>query len=187
MGQYVSEAIDSVLQQVQFQPTVVVVDDGSTDNTQEVLSKYRDNSRVTIVIQSNQGQPRAKNAGLRAANGSFIAFCDADDYWLPDKLQRQMPLFSDPRVGVVYSPAVQLFEDGSTKQTASDNLARGYILDSLFLHNFVPFGTAVVRRECFARSGLFDESRQMGIDWELWLRLAQERTRRGGTAQARQR
>jgi glycosyltransferase involved in cell wall biosynthesis len=172
MGDYVREAIDSVLAQQGVDLEVVVIDDGSTDDTATVLAEFNDDDRVRVIRQENQGQPRAKNAGLRACRGRLIAFCDADDYWLPDKLALQLPLFErDPRVGVVYSTILILPADGDPYAPPHD-MYRGDVLDKLFVHNLVPFGTAVVRRECLEEAGGFDERIPMGIDWDLWLRIA---------------
>lgn len=173
MGQFVSRAIASVLAQQQVDLELIVVDDGSTDDTRQVLDDVRGEPRVRILEQENQGQPRAKNAGIRAARGNFIAFCDADDYWLPGKLALQLPLFaSNPRAGVVYSTIRLLSEDGTLSTPQDHLLCRGEILETLFVRNVVPFGTAVVRRECLDQVGVFDESIPMGIDWDLWLRIA---------------
>ncbi len=173
MGIHVSQAVASVLAQEPNDLEVVVVDDGSTDSTLEVLSAYASDPRVTVIAQANLGQPKAKNAGIRACKGRFIAFCDADDYWLPGKLAKQMPLFEkDPRVGVVYSRAAVPQSDGSLKHSTERQFFRGDVLQQLFVRNIVPFGTAVVRKECLDQVGYFDESIPMGIDWDLWLRVA---------------
>jgi glycosyltransferase involved in cell wall biosynthesis len=173
MGQFVAQAVDSVLTQADADLEVVVVDDGSTDSTPEALGAYRQESRVRVITQDKQGQPQAKNAGIRASRGRYIAFCDADDYWLPNKLARQLPLFArNPRVGVVYSSILALREDGSLHARPERQFFRGQVLDQMFLHNLVPFGTAVIRRECLEQAGAFDESIPMGIDWDLWLRIA---------------
>lgn len=173
MGEYVAQAVSSVLEQTTSDLEVVVVDDGSTDATQEALRIFCEDPRVRVIQQENQGQPRAKNAGVRAARGRYIAFCDADDYWLPNKLAVQLPLFEqNPKVGVVYSPVLMFHPDGSLREQVGHRFCHGNVLDEMFLRNIVPFGTAVVRRECFEQLGGFDESIPMGIDWDLWLRLA---------------
>lgn len=175
MGQFVGEAVRSVLQQEDVALEVVVVDDGSTDNTQGELEVFRPDPRVQVIAQGNRGQPRAKNAGVEAARGEFIAFCDADDYWLPGKLAVQLPLFAEnPSLGVVCSSAYTLYPDGSMDDPSRSKrkFYRGRVLGQLFRGNIVPFGTAVVRRECFEQHGGFNESIPMGIDWELWLRYA---------------
>ena len=89
MGQYVCQAVDSVLSQVYPNLQVIVVNDGSTDDTKERLSRYHQDQRVEIIHQENQGQTVAKNRGLEAATGKYIGFCDADNVWLPNKLSRR--------------------------------------------------------------------------------------------------
>jgi glycosyltransferase involved in cell wall biosynthesis len=172
MAQYVEQAVRSVLAQTCEDLEVIVVDDGSTDGTAQVMDAFAGDHRVRLVRQQNLGQPKAKNAGIRAARGAFIAFCDADDLWDPRKLERQMPAFADPDVGVVYSRTMMI--DGAGRQTGetSGDGPSGYVLPQLFVRNFVPFGTAVVRRSILDACGMFDESLAMGIDWDLWLRVA---------------
>ena len=173
MGQHVGQAIASVLAQQGHELEVIVVDDGSTDGTRQALNAFTDEPRVRVLTQQNQGQPKAKNAGLRAARGRYIAFCDADDYWLPNKLDRQIPLLQqNSAVGVVYSTIMLLHPDGRAEPPRGHQMSRGRILPALFVHNVVPFGTALVRRECLDEAGGFDESIPMGIDWDLWLRIA---------------
>ena len=173
MGEYVAQAVSSVLGQPNVDLEVVVVDDGSTDATREVLREFLGDPRVRVIQQENQGQPQAKNTGIRATRGRYIAFCDADDYWLSNKLAVQLPLFEkNPKVGVVYSRVFKLHQDHSMHERVEHLLYRGDILKKLFVRNIVPFGTAVVRRECFEQLGVFDESIPMGIDWDLWLRFA---------------
>lgn len=173
MGKYVCEAVDSVLAQPMQDLEVIVVDDGSKDDTLEVLKRYAGNSRVRVIATPNQGQPKAKNTGVHASRGRFIAFCDADDYWLPNKLALQLPRFEmDAKVGVVYSPITRLHSDGTFHEEYGREFFRGDVLARMFVRNIVPFGTAVIRRECIDQVGAFDENFPMGIDWELWLRIA---------------
>lgn len=175
MGQHLAEAVSSVLAQTVTNLEVIVVDDGSTDDTREVLQAFASDRRVRIIWQENRGQPKAKNAGWRAARGRFIAFCDADDYWLPNKLALQMPLFErNRRVGVVYSKTLSVDSAGTIYPPAQRIQPKGDVLEQLFIRNRVPFGTAVVRRECLEQANGFDEAIPMGIDWDLWLRVALE-------------
>jgi glycosyltransferase involved in cell wall biosynthesis len=172
MARHLGEAVTSVLAQRSHDFEVIVVDDGSKDDTGRVLAGFAQDRRVRVIRQDNQGQPKAKNAGIQASRGRLLAFCDADDYWLPDKLERQLPLFArSSQPGVVYSP-VSILQDDGTLHTPRQDCLRGDILGELFVRNVVPFGTAVVRRECIEAAGGFDESIPMGIDWDLWLRIA---------------
>lgn len=173
MGRYLDQAIDSVLAQSWKSIEVIVVDDGSTDDTEALMSGYQSDNRIIYIRNENQGQPRAKNCGIRQSNGDFIAFCDADDLWHPDKLAFQMPMFADPEVGIVYSE-VSNIDEQNRRYEKSPPYARhqGRVTQHLLIRNFVPFGTAVIRRECVEKNGLFDEQFRMGIDWDLWLRYS---------------
>ena len=173
MGQYIDQAVDSILKQTWERLEVVIVDDGSTDNTPAVMERYKGDTRVIYIQNQNQGQPKAKNCGIKNTKGEFIAFCDADDFWEPNKLEVQMPLFDNPKVGIVYSE-VSNIDENNNRYTKSANEKRhtGKVTNQLLVENFVPFGTSVIRRECIERNGIFDEDFRMGIDWDLWLRYS---------------
>ena len=172
MGRYVSGTLDSLLAQTHPAVECIVVDDGSTDDTPEVLARYADDPRVKVIRQENAGQTVAKNRGLREATGEFIGFCDADDLWRPEKIALQLPHFADPKVGVVYGNFQ--FIDGEGRPIATDRprTYSGRITGKLLVDNFVHFPTALVRREVIEAAGGFDESLSMGIDFDLWLRIS---------------
>lgn len=173
MGQYIDQAVDSILQQTWKKLEIVVVDDGSTDNTSHVMQRYQDDPRVIYIKNQNQGQPKAKNCGIKHTQGDFIAFCDADDLWEPNKLQVQLPLFDNPDVGIVYSE-VSNIDEHNNRYVKAPNETRhiGKVTSQLLIENFVPFGTSVIRRACIEKNGIFDENFRMGIDWDLWLRYS---------------
>ncbi|WP_188093573.1 glycosyltransferase family 2 protein [Marinobacter salinexigens] len=173
MGQYLPDAVSSVLAQNWTNLEVIVVDDGSTDNTSDRMEVFNGNPRVRYIPTENRGQPKAKNRGLNEAKGEFIAFCDADDLWDPKKLHVQMPHFNDPTVGVVYSEVTYIDQDGNpiTKPQPYERHS-GKVTNNLVVKNFVPFGSAVIRRRCLEQNGCFDEALPMGIDWDLWLRYS---------------
>jgi glycosyltransferase involved in cell wall biosynthesis len=171
-GHYLEEAIRSILAQTMPDLELLVIDDGSTDGTRALVAGFTD-PRVRYVWQENAGQTSAKNHGLRLARGNFIGFCDGDDFWYPNKLDLQLACFQkNPRLGVVYSPADKIDEQGRPLGAAIAEEFRGKVTDALFLRNFVPFGTALVRRACVERTGGFDPALKMGIDWDLWLRVS---------------
>jgi len=173
MAQYLPQAIDSILRQTWPNLEVIVVDDGSKDNTAAVLATYDSNPRVRYVCTENQGQPKAKNCGIKLTSGDFIAFCDADDLWEPYKLEVQMPLFTHSRIGIVYSEVSNIDEQNQRYEKAPAYVRHsGKVTDQLLIRNFVPFGTAIIRRECIEKCGIFDEQFRMGIDWDLWLRYS---------------
>src|SRR5262245_26234109 len=104
-GSYLREAIDSILRQSIGDLELLVIDDGSTDETRQLVGSIHD-ERLTYIWQPNAGQTSAKNHGLRRARGTYIGFCDGDDFWYPNKLELQLPLFErSAQTGVVYSPA----------------------------------------------------------------------------------
>jgi glycosyltransferase involved in cell wall biosynthesis len=173
MGQYLPQAVDSILQQTWKNLEVIVVDDGSTDNTPAVILNYSTDSRVNYIRNENQGQPKAKNCGIKNTKGDFIAFCDADDFWEANKLEVQMPLFASQKVGVVYSE-VSFIDEHNRRYIKEDHEVRhsGIITSQMLIENFVPFGTSIIRRQCIEKNGIFDEEFRMGIDWDLWLRYS---------------
>jgi len=169
---YVEQAVRSVLEQTVEDLEVLVVDDGSTDETPEIIRRF-DDPRVRIFRQPNAGQTVAKNRGIYESTGRYVGFCDADDRWHPQKLEKQLPVFDrSAEIAVVYSSERSIDEVGNSIPDRVDAVRRGRVLDDLFIENFVPFGTAIVRRSCLLEVGGFDESLRMGIDWDLWLRIA---------------
>ena len=152
-----------------------MVNDDSPDNTHEVMQAYLSDPRVIYIKQENSGQAIAKNNGIARATGEFIAFLDADDAWALDKLEKQLKLFSDPQVGVVYSRVRYMDESGAAVVKETQGLLEprsGWIVQDIFRDNLIPFCAAIVRRECFEKVGLMDTSFRMGIDWDLWLRMS---------------
>jgi glycosyltransferase involved in cell wall biosynthesis len=173
MGRYLPEALESALSQDYPAIEVRIVDDGSSDDTPQVLERWRDDPRVHVHRQANAGQTRAKNRGIADSRGAFIAFLDADDVWLPGKLRRQLALFAGrPEVGVVYSDYECMDGEGNPLPKGPTPMRRGRITGALLIDNFVSFSSSVVRRSCLEACGAFDESLEMGIDYELWLRLS---------------
>lgn len=173
MGQYLPDAIESVLSQTWENLELIVVDDGSNDNTADRMTRFNADPRVRYIQTENRGQPRAKNRGIKEAYGDFIAFCDADDLWHPEKLKIQMPLFAVRDVGVVYSEVSYIDQNGNdVNKPRPYERHSGDVTHHLVMKNFIPFGTAIIRRACIEKNGVFDEAISMGIDWDLWLRYS---------------
>jgi glycosyltransferase involved in cell wall biosynthesis len=173
MGHYLRGAVQSVLAQTYPNVEVQIVDDGSTDDTQQILQQWDGDHRVRSHRQANAGQARAKNRAIELSRGRFVAFLDADDVWNPDKLAQQMPLFRGrPELGVVYSDYQCMDADGRPLVKDVTPMRRGWVTGPLLIENFIPYSAGVVRRDCLERNGGFDESLEMGIDYDLWLRLS---------------
>ena len=174
-GEFVAEAVDSAVAQTYPRVEVIVVDDGSTDDTSERLEPYRD--RVTYLSQPNRGTGAARNRALQVASGDYIALLDADDYWAPTRLERIIGLLdSRPDIGFASSDAYIVRNHENTDQTfyGLNRLPRGWATDQARLilqYNFF-FGSAVIRRSLFDKHGNFEESLRAGEeDWELWIRF----------------
>lgn len=175
-GHYLEGCLESIAAQTYGDVEIIIVNDGSTDDTERVARGWSDRANVSYIAQANSGQANAKNAGIRRASGEFVAFLDADDLWDASKLDKQVALFGDPDVGVVYSRSLRIDERGTPvgPQPRPSYLVprAGSVQEYLVFDNFVPFSSAVVRARCFEESGAFDESLPMAIDWDLWLRLS---------------
>jgi glycosyltransferase involved in cell wall biosynthesis len=172
----VGAAADSVLQQTYQEVELVMINDGSTDGSNEVLDDYaaRYPGRVKVIHQANAGQVVARNNGIAAAKGRYIAFLDSDDTWLSDKLERQMPLFSEG-VGLVYSGIYEIDPDGRVLREVKPEAAmRGNIYHRLLVRNAMTGGSVVVTREALNRVGLFDEALRAAENWDLWIRIARD-------------
>ncbi len=174
-GQYIAQAIQSVVEQTYVDWELIVVDDGSTDDTREVVARFLGDSRIHYHWQENRGQPQTKNTGINLSRGSLIAFLDADDAWLPTKLEKQAALFDDDsRLGVAYTGRSFMDPVGTVTGREDRVMVRGDVLHEALLRTIPPFSSSMVRREVFDKVGLFDETIPLAIDYELWLRVALE-------------
>jgi glycosyltransferase involved in cell wall biosynthesis len=172
-GRYLGGALDSVLSGAFSDIEVIVVDDGSNDETAEVILPYLADRRVRYYRTGHQGLSAARNLGIRFAHGPFIAFLDADDLWLPEKLRRQIALFRrDPGLGVVYARRLVIDAAGGPVDYQEPPLHRGNILKEIFRRNFICFSSAVIRAAVFRRVGPFDEQLPLAMDYDFWLRTA---------------
>lgn len=176
---YVCQAIDSVLAQTFRSVEIIVVDDGSIDDTEaQIAARY--GGRVRYHWQENQGESAARNRGIALARGDYIALLDSDDLWLPKKLERQLSwLREHPDTAAVICQAWQIDSDG--KRLNLPRLAQGISNEDLRFDRFLEwnlFGpgasASVVRRHVFSESGGFDETIRYGEDWDLWLRLSHD-------------
>jgi len=173
-GRYLAGALDSALGQTLKDLEIIVIDDGSIDETKEVMAPYLSNPQVRYFGTEHCGQPAAKNIGIRLARAPLVAFLDADDLWLPTKLEKQVALLAaNPKLGVVYSRRWLIDEQGRHLYFPQPPLPRGNVLEAMFRQNFICFSSAVVRRIVFDQVGLFDSTLALAIDYDLWLRVAQ--------------
>lgn len=166
------EAIESVLAQTYKDFEIIVIDDGSTDDTEAVVRSL--GNRVGYFKQENQGAGAARNAGIKRSRGEYIAFLDADDLWGAGKLDQQIPLLEhDPQLGLVYSDWAVVSSDGVIEQSYLQKVpsASGYVFDKLVQWGFILTSGVVVRRTCLDDVGDFDNSLSIAQDYDLWLRI----------------
>jgi glycosyltransferase involved in cell wall biosynthesis len=174
-AQYVGKAIESILAQTYRAQEIIVVDDGSTDNTREALEPYKDS--IIYVYQKNAGEPAARNTGIRHSTGEYIAYLDADDLWLPDKLQLQMEYFrTHPQCDLVYTDMMTFDDQGIIECSVRSSRARVYssgkIFPQLFRETLFGSGSVVLRKAAAEKAGGFDETFFVGSDYEMWLRMS---------------
>lgn len=173
-SQYISEAISSVLNQTYSNYEIIVIDDGSTDNTKTAIEIHFHS--IKYFYKDNGGPASARNLGIAKANGEYIAFLDADDYWLPDKLALQIDVLkTNSQYGLIHSNYL-IREEGRDlyPRFLTHKPPSGNVFESLFIDNHIGNLTVVIRRECLEAIGRFDESRELISieDYEFWLRIA---------------
>lgn len=173
----VSEAIESALSQSFTDFEVIVVDDGSTDGTVDVLSQY--GAKIKIVRKSNGGIASARNAGIEALAGEWIALLDHDDLWDRDKLERQVShLRAHPDLALLYSRARVIRdsrETGGRQELTGSPLPAGFPqYEGLLMKNIVPPLTAIFRRDVVSSLGGLRQQLAPADDWDLWLRIAKQ-------------
>lgn len=175
---FLPRAVESVLGQTYSDFELIVVDDGSTDETPQVMEEYEDD--VRYVRKENGGSASARNRGIREARGEYIALLDADDVWLPEKLERQMELHrTDPDLMWSYTNWLQVDQETGETIHRSDQIMEnqgGDVLRPLIGRLFIPPSTQVFRRDVFEDVGTYDESdlHLTSEDWEFSLRVAEK-------------
>lgn len=171
--QTILETIKSVQKQTFADFELIVINDGSTDKTMELLNTVQD-PRLKVFSYSNGGLPVARNRGIIQATGEFITFIDADDLWTPDKLELQLAaLQKNPQAGLVYSWTLVMDEKGEDFYPGKSVSFEGNVHAQLLLSNFIASGSNVMlRREAIASVGEFDATLRSCEDWDYWLRVA---------------
>ena len=187
-ARYIQEAIESVLAQDYPHKELIIIDDGSTDGTPELVRGYGD--RVTLITQQNQGSAVARNAGLQAAQGEYIAFLDSDDVWLPGKLGDQVQhLERHPEIGMVFARWQIWKPDGNGHFPPLQDYApalepapptplgivperSGWLYNRLLFSSLLHTITVMARRSLIDAVGPFDTELKRGQDYDYWLRAS---------------
>jgi glycosyltransferase involved in cell wall biosynthesis len=178
-ARYLPDSIDSVVAQSYSDWEAIVIDDGSTDSTPEVVGAFADSlgDRLVHIRQSNRGLPAARNTGVRHSRGEFIALLDADDVWLPDRLAHSVrALDEDPAVGLVHARIARMDTNG--KIVDYPKCPRKYLSGHIAHHIFtrrahLAVATIQFRKSCLSEVGLFDETMRAVEDRDLWFRIAE--------------
>jgi len=174
---YISEAIESVLKQTNRDLHITIVDDGSTDDTKNIVAEFTDTfpGRISYHFQKQKGPAAARNTGIRKSNNEYIAFLDADDRWLPKKIEKQLALFNhNPEIGFVYCDNYFMDQDGKiiNDYVRKVKLVEGDILLDFFMDFFLITSSIILKRSCLKQSGIFNENLEVGEDFEFFFRLA---------------
>lgn len=171
---FLREALASVFGQTVRPSEVIVVDDGSTDETPKVLGTYE--GRIRVLGQSNRGVAAARNAGAMAARGELLAFLDADDTWRPEKLEQQVArLAADQELGLAHCGVEEVDGQGRPLRIGLNGMEGWVSREMLFFRRPVILGggsAAIVPREVFIAVGGFDERLSTSADWDLYYRIA---------------
>lgn len=177
-GYCIRRSVDSILNQTFRDFELIVVDDGSTDDTKDIMRSYDDPRLVYIHNADNRGQTARLNQGLSAARGNMIAFQDSDDEWLPEKLEKQVAAMRclPPEVGIVYTdkwrcePGRERYHWRSPVNMPED----GIIFDKALDESVYDIGpqSVLIRRDCFDKAGPFDERLTNFNDWDLFVRIS---------------
>jgi teichuronic acid biosynthesis glycosyltransferase TuaG len=182
-AQFVAEAAQSVLRQTHTDLELIITDDRSSDNSWEVMSRIADgDARVKLIRhQQNQGLPKSRNDALAESRGEFIAFCDSDDVWEPEKIRMQVKLLEEnPEFDMVYCDTLIIDENGSlTGQRFSERhplpkRSTGWLFPELVRGNFINVQSALMRRRCLASIDHFDEELGVLEDWWYWVQLSRK-------------
>jgi glycosyltransferase involved in cell wall biosynthesis len=170
-ARYLKSAINSVLSQTYLIWECIVVDDGSTDNTSEIVHKFR-HPKIKYIYQRNSGLSAARNAGLLASKGDYISFLDSDDCFSPQKFEILLELFkNNPKLALAAGTAALIDENGNPINRNFETVLPKNSRELLF-GNPLHVGSVLLKREWYQKVGLFDTSLRSYEDWDYWLRLA---------------
>ena len=171
----IGASVESVLGQTFENWELLVINDGSTDRTIDIMAQFND-KRIRLITQENQGVAAARNTGLRQASGEYVAFLDADDLWLPTKLEKQVALFnrSGIQLGLVYTKHRGFIENLAQSFSMDVDASIGYdnLYHRLLIMDYVPTLTVMIRASLIAEIGYFREDLRGTEDWDYWIRIA---------------
>jgi len=172
---YIGNAIKSVLTQTYQNFELIVVDDGSTDKTSEIISTFAD-SRIIVIKQENQGLGRARNVGINNAKNEYVAFLDSDDLWAPQKLENVLNELALESIGIFYSNAL-IFVDNiskAVKNRYSEPIFLKDFRELILVYDFIIVSSVVIPRNILLEFNGFSEDLYGTEDWDLWIRITRK-------------
>jgi glycosyltransferase involved in cell wall biosynthesis len=178
---YLPETIESVIGQTVKDWEIVAVNDGSTDQSKAILEEFatRNPGLIRVISVQNGGVSRARNTGVSEARGTYIAFLDQDDLWMPEKLQLQLEQFrSDNTLGISFTNESVIDHNGSMVRenvlTFNGKRNRGYVFEYLVFEDFIPISSVMLKRELFTGIGGFDPRYSLAEDYDFLLKAVRE-------------
>jgi len=172
---YLRETLESVVEQTYKDWELVIINDGSSDSTESIISEYiRHGYPIIYHCQENKGLGASRNEALKLSSGEYIAFLDHDDIWLPGKLEKQIPLFNNPKIGLVFSDVFSFNMKGDVRRLYQNIMpARGRVFKELLRNYFLFIPTVIVRKKALhSLSEWFDERLTINEEADLFIRLA---------------
>jgi glycosyltransferase involved in cell wall biosynthesis len=174
-GRYLKNSIDSVLNQTYENIEIIVVDDGSTDDSVEIAMSY--GQSLNLICQKNSGVSAARNNGLANINGTYVCFLDSDDSWEPEKVEAQIALFDRPNIGLVYS-SINVCDINLEFRSTLSAQYRGNCLDYFFkfpIRSIILLGcsSAMVHKDVINQVGDYDTDLNTSADWDFFRRISE--------------
>jgi glycosyltransferase involved in cell wall biosynthesis len=180
-ARFLADSVQGILRQTHRDLELIIIDDCSSDSSWELISSLaKSDARIkTIRHERNLGASRSRNDGLRMAGGAYVGFCDADDIWEPNKLEVQVSLLQkNPSYDLTYCDVIIIDENGQpaarrfTEEFPRPKDASGSLFSILVRRNFINTQTVLMRRECLATAGCFDEKIKWVEDWWCWINIS---------------
>jgi glycosyltransferase involved in cell wall biosynthesis len=173
----IGDTLESIFAQTYPNIEILTIDDGSTDNSAEVIGQYGD--KIRYIKQDNAGPAAARNNGIKQAKGEYIAFLDADDIWFPQKVEQQIALMQEKSISISHTGNVDFNEHKTwdcKPKIYAPVIDRKTAFEQLFFANFIVTSTVIVTKLAIVSAGLFDENRKLFAveDYDLWLRVVSQ-------------
>ena len=173
----IGRAIETALGQAYQNIEIIVIDDASSDETSKEMDKLKDERIKYIRHINNKGPAAARTTGIRAARGTYIAFLDSDDEWLPEKLEKQIKIMegTSPEVGVIYTGCRRIMK-GKEYYIPNSKIRKkeGYIFNTVLRFYMIYMSSVVIKSDVFRSVGLFDEGLPAIAEWDLWIRISKQ-------------